>query len=347
MQLADLPDSLLVRILQEIPLKPRVGVCARVCRAWAAAAAACTADLEHEIVGTSQCNRLQRWFTQHAQQIEVVHITASFKDGKRPVFELPTARLTNLIHMCVDGVRLQLQTDQTAGSTRSSSGRGKRKAAGSTKALPPPAAAAAAAGGTTNSSSSTAATAAVLPKMQHLGIKACQMTVPELLKLSLLTTLDSLHLVSLDFETSVNPTTSFEQRQQQNKNQPDPTKPMQTILPQLTRFTDLAAGGFSVHQQLDAAAITNLQHLQRLALDSSCCPEGLVPVLPAALTALELTGIDIVAPDHLQALSRLSSLQELYLTSVWLDPKVGVVCAVLCCAVVWCGLVSCGVRECA
>lgn len=305
---------MLTRILQEIPLKPRLGVCARVCRAWAAAVAACTADLEHEVVDTQQCDSLQRWFSQHGQQIQVVHLTASFRGGVRPVFELPTAELTQLEHMCVDGVTLELHTDRkTAVSTRSSSGNKRRTAGSSFLSLPQPAAAAASTGAATT-------TAAVLPKMQHLGIKACNMAVQHLLKLSRLTTLGSLHLVAVDLLTY-----DTTHRKRSRKKQPDPAAALQTILQQLPCLTDLAAGGLSVHQQLDVSSITNLQHLQRLAVDSSCCPDRLVPVLPTALTALELTGIDIVAPDHLQALSRLSSLQELYLASVWLDPLVGLV----------------------
>lgn len=41
----------------------------------------------------------------------------------RPVFELPTAKLTQLEHMCIDGVTLELHIDQGAAvNTRSSSG---------------------------------------------------------------------------------------------------------------------------------------------------------------------------------------------------------------------------------
>jgi hypothetical protein len=67
-----LPQSVLVHILQHVPLQARLQHCALVSTAWAAAAAAATTHLTHRFPATAEAGHAKsmlRWIAKHGQEI--------------------------------------------------------------------------------------------------------------------------------------------------------------------------------------------------------------------------------------------------------------------------------------
>lgn len=302
-ELPALPDAVLTTILQHIPLWQRLTVCTLVCKAWAAAVASTTADVDHQLWYPPECQQLGVWLQQWAAQVVSMQLSAGDDwEYERLPIELPCCKLSQLERLSVTDLMLQLHTGQAHVSTRSSRSR--------TRSLSYPAAAVVRAG--------PASSTAFLPKLQQLKLVGCGMTVQHFLQLSKLAALDSLQLEGMSLFTRAN----------RHVNSVD--EPLQAVLQQLTSLSSLTLTDMAV-QDVDSTAsalapISNMQHLQRLSLDYKVCPDftPLLPILPASLTGLELDGEMDMSRDaeHEQALGRLSGLQELVLMGVWLDPQV-------------------------
>lgn len=82
---SDLPQSLISRILQHVPLQQRLCSCALVCSTWAAAATAATSIITVQLL-PGQLTDLQSWMKQHGQSLQQLEV------NKKHTFRLDPAR---------------------------------------------------------------------------------------------------------------------------------------------------------------------------------------------------------------------------------------------------------------
>lgn len=299
---AELPDAVLAQILQHIPLWQRLSTCTLVCKAWQAAVTSTTGDVDYKLCCVRERQHLQAWLQQCGEQVVSMELTATIGMRREGLsFELPCGKLSQLESLSASALVLQLHSGRTHVSTRSSRG--------GTRSVSYPTAALGRAGPTSGTG--------FLPKLQQLKLEACSMLAQHFVQLSKLTALDSLHVDSLRLWTHTNKPVRATNRA------------LQTVLQQLTKLSsltliDLAVGADDATASA-LAPISSMQHLQYLVLDDETCSNfaALLPVLPTSLAVLQLNGVDITLPlEHMQAFSRLGSLQELMLTGVFMDPQV-------------------------
>jgi len=82
LQLLDIPPAILVMILQNVPLKQRLGVCTRVCHAFCTAAVAATNSIS--ITGMSslaQCDNVSQWLQLHGGVVTRLDICSNIQQG--------------------------------------------------------------------------------------------------------------------------------------------------------------------------------------------------------------------------------------------------------------------------
>lgn len=203
-----LPESVLVQILQHVDLYARLQDCALVSRAWASAAAAATTEI-HVVVEdyikmggdrAGKCDSLSCWLQQHGGQVTSIKAVNGFGDPYvEDVLVFPVAKLTNLESLTVQGFNVQFSAADGNAAVSPNCGKDQRnkqtqhasKSRRRTHAhLPVPAAADAAA-----ASAMQAADAVVLlPCLQELRLLRCTITdntlqllpqLPKLAKLAL------------------------------------------------------------------------------------------------------------------------------------------------------------------
>lgn len=316
---ADLPEAVLVSILQHVDLKHRLS-CSLVCKAWAAAVSCTTADIQHSLYHVSQCQHLQTWLRQCGEQVQGIVLRVNYaglvdyaglfgRFSDLPELELPCSKLTQLQRLSLMHMWPLLHTGHARATTRSS----RSKA----RSLSYPAAADSHAG------PAGGAATALLPQLQQLRLESCSVLQQHFLQLSKLTSL-------LSFELRY--THVFVKSRKRILSDQEHCAALQSVLQHLTQLTKLSLAALSCCSAVDKTAavqtlapISNMQGLQSLTLDEQACPyfDDLLPVLPTGLAALDLDGGDITpAPTAMQAISRLANLQELVLTDVWFDPKV-------------------------
>lgn len=122
-----LPESVLERILLLVPLSIRLGTCAGVCKAWAAAAVRVTSSLQFAMQGDEGVQRfpqLQSWLIQSDQQLTSLQISqrddrvAGFgwlRDIGIGTLQLPCCNLGQLQELSLEYLRLEL-VDGAAGA---------------------------------------------------------------------------------------------------------------------------------------------------------------------------------------------------------------------------------------
>jgi len=101
LQLLDMPASLLVMIMQHVPLQQRLGVCTRVCHAFHTAAVAATDSISiMKMSSQAQCNNLSEWLQLHGGGVTCLDI----QDGRGlslACWPCPVLRTLNLHKLAV------------------------------------------------------------------------------------------------------------------------------------------------------------------------------------------------------------------------------------------------------
>lgn len=315
-ELPHLSEDVLVSLLQYLPLRERLG-CALVCKAWAAAAALTTADLEAELGSCIRWEHVQEWLHQHAAQVSSIRFNHHGQHSQ--VLQLPCSRLAKLQKLFVNSMTIRLQelpggpsielTDEDC-STFSTSCAVSSAAEPAAQADSNPAdriGSAAAAG---------SGACCILPELQHLEIFSCSIALDHLLQLSRATSLTRLDIYNstVTQDTSCSAPATEEQL----------TAAIWTVLQGLTSLSDLTIALMGPMSRLALCPISNMQGLQRLQLNISTDTDhtdSFLASLPASLTAVELKDMCVTPCAAVAAqLSRLTNLQQLRLKDLDFDP---------------------------
>jgi hypothetical protein len=162
-----LPDTAVACVLQHVPLQQLLTSCALVCRAWAAAAATFTTEIDVLFKRSNHCVQLQDWLAQHG--CVLVALTAQHSPCAQSIsthpWRLPVLQLMQLHSLNLSRVKAQLsaQGASTCSSTRCSLG----SSGGLTHT-----------GASSSSSAGRAAAAAIgLPQLQELALCDCDLNL--------------------------------------------------------------------------------------------------------------------------------------------------------------------------
>lgn len=351
--LPQLPEAVLVSILQQLPLRERLASCALVCRHWAAAAVLTTADLEAELSSCIRWEHVQDWLHMHAGQVSSIKF--SHHGHRSQLLPLPASRLIKLQQLEVDSMTVRLleipdnpssgATDEDCSNVSSSAQSGctitscpasptaedsDAAPAGastvghfhSSAATHPVAEGAALASVPSSStsaitaSSTTATSTAILPQLRHVQMFSCNIALEHLQQLSRVTGLTSLNIYN---STVTQDTSSLAPAAEDQL-----TSAMSDVLQGLSGLQELNMGLMGVLSSLALRPMRNMQGLQRLQLDiptDNELTDSFLASLPASLTALELKDICVTPSSAVaEQLSRLTNLQVLKMEELDLNP---------------------------
>jgi len=318
-ELPQLSEDVLVSLLQYLPLRERLS-CALVCKAWAAAAALTTADLEAELGSCIRWEHLQEWLHQHAAQVSSIRFNHHGQHSQ--LLQLPCSRLTKLRGLFVNSMTIRLQelpggpsielTDEDCSSFSSSC------AISSAVTAADPAAHADSSAANSVSSAAAAGSRAccILPQLQHLEIFSCSIALDHLLQLSRATSMTRLDIYNstVTQDTICSAPATEEQL----------TAAISILLQGLTSLSDLTIALMGPLSRLALCPISNMLGLQRLQLNVSTDTDhtdSFLASLPASLTAVELKDMCVTPSAAVAAqLSRLTNLQQLRLKDLDFDP---------------------------
>lgn len=194
-QLPELPEAVVISILQQIPLRDRLACCALVCKSWASAAACTAMDLRADVTGPEGCRQMQNWLEQSAGQVNSINLTYCTRPDEilSPVQSrllLPCSKLTGLETLRLYYLPVAFHMQQGSISTRSrpkaSTARGLAGSSRSSMAAAP---------------APAAARGSFLPALPELSLNNCLITLDSFLQLSQLSHLTSLHLNTVTVRT--------------------------------------------------------------------------------------------------------------------------------------------------
>lgn len=321
-----LPEAVIVRVLQHLPLQQRL-TCTLVGRSWAAAAAASTTAIDVNIqdaYSRKKCKSMVKWMQQHGQQLTSIKAiqpssiespdTGMVVCWQRGDMVIPCGIATQLSSLVLYGFRLNLDLGDAVlpEGKRSffppsapdyrfgpdSDGSGSDDGFGydvddlymPDKQLGAAAAAAAAGEAPSSNAAQAPAAAPLLPLLQELQLERCQPTVRTFMLLPSLKALTKLQFVDVDY--------SYLKLGRPPTGHPFGDDIMPQILQQLTLLQDLEISG-SLREGNAAPGLrdgsldglSSLQRLQRLRLEVPReLDHSVFSRLPPSLTALELQG---------------------------------------------------------
>jgi hypothetical protein len=298
-----LPEAVLTAILQHVPLQQRLSSWALVCHAWKAAAAQTTADIGLSVpqdLSTDSFQHLHSWLQRNWCRVASIGLQhcpstqASWSHWQAITLQLPTAKLTQMQTLDLQGMQVSLHRQQNTASTRSK----KRGRSNSSN-------------GAADSSSIPAAPAGqLMPQLRSLRLHACKIPINSFMQLTQLCSLTALSVVKPVVTTSQD----FYSAARADRTE----TAMSKILQQLTSLETLELSGFNEggsgvlsHELL--SPISTMQHLQSLSVELGPYWPHSLAFLPTTLTALYLSGDLTLSPLTAPQLSQISSLQSLEL----------------------------------
>ena len=121
-----LSEQLLVRVLQHVQPAQRLGSCALVCRAWRAAAAMATTEIDKAYVTQATCDSLSAWLQSHPAPaaISSISINAPWSSNPQLQLQLPLQQLRGLHVLILERVPWMpaAQLQQAAGPAGAAAG---------------------------------------------------------------------------------------------------------------------------------------------------------------------------------------------------------------------------------
>lgn len=306
----ELPEAVLTRILQHIPLWERFDSCPLVSQQWAAAAAAATTDIDTVIedyekhgVKAGKCDRMSAWLKQHGAHVTSIKLENSFGHSCDDVLVFPCEKLLNLQRLVLHGFEVQLETaDSAAAATAGSAAAAAAGGGGREGAAAPDchkhSVQDAQQGQRSRSCSSSkgsaakggaAAAAVLLPRLQELQLVHCELAAGTL---ELLPSLPSLSKLLFTDSRKDGISTALPQ-----------------LLHQLPALQDLQFVCAGVPERgLDP--VSTLQRLQRLSLAVPYGQDlGVLARMPAGLTGLVLTADPFYKPAEGEELEWIGLVQ--------------------------------------
>lgn len=284
---------MLERILQHVPLKHCLTCCSLVCRAWAAAAEAAS-DVQIRPISSENIQLFQGWLAKR-RVVERLSAKGAFLVEYTTwcPLQLDFPKLTMLHSLELRRLRVQLSVQ---GATCSSTiGRGSALSAATSNSADSSISIAA-------KSSLSSAAAIILPQLQELELRECQLTNQ---LLSLLLNSTALSRLQLGEGVWVNNDT-FTQPRRLEQVLPDIWQQLQ----RLPNLSDLHLHSYHL-TAADVTPISKLQHLQRLTLRAkhNTIAAAVAAVVPAGLTALDVRPLDSCVGSVPLPLARLHDLQ--------------------------------------
>lgn len=290
-----------------------------VCKAWNSAAACTTVNFEVSATGSDSCSHVQTWLERFGGQVCSISISNSDVTGGMARLLLPCSKLTRLQRLHARGFRLVFAVQDSSASTQhgvskasSLSGSVSELSISSRSCMRP---------------STQAEPSTFLPRLKHLDISNCSLSLDSFKQLEKLSGLTSLQLSDWDLHKTdsnlcVETTTGMMLFASATA--------VQAVLGQLSGLVELKLGG---GYQLDPKELTlcplrKMHHLQCASFSADICSTAALTHLPRSLTCLSLTGypganIQAAGLSFSPAIAvHLSALQQLEIDRLILEPQV-------------------------